>query len=131
MDNGNGTVTDMLTRLIWLKNANCFRLKTWQQALDSANALAEGQCGLTDDSAAGQWRLPNLRELQSLIDYGRYNPALPAGHPFAGVQLTYYWSSSSGVNDPDYAWYVYLYDGYVFANGKADTYYVWPVRGGQ
>lgn len=32
-----------------------------------------------------QWRLPNVRELQSLIDYGEYNPALPTGHPFTGV----------------------------------------------
>ena len=60
-DNGNGTVTDNLTRLIWLKNANAFGLRTWEQALSDANALASGSAGLTDGSKAGDWRLPKTR----------------------------------------------------------------------
>jgi hypothetical protein len=52
-DNGNGTVTDKLTKLIWLKNANAFGLQTWEQALADANALASGSSGLTDRSKAG------------------------------------------------------------------------------
>jgi len=80
VDNGNGTVTDKLTGLIWLKNANCFGTKTWQQALDSANNLANGQCSLTDGSTVGQWRLPNVKELQSLINFGFFNPALSNRH---------------------------------------------------
>jgi len=63
VDNGNGTVTDKLTGLIWLKNANCFGEVNWQTALNNANSLANGHCGLTDNSTAGQWRLPNLAEL--------------------------------------------------------------------
>jgi hypothetical protein len=91
-DNGDSTVTDNLTNLIWLKNANCFPGffgfgLQWedqaggQHALNAANTLASGSCGLTDGSAAGDWRLPNVKELQSLIDFGNVNPALPRGRP--------------------------------------------------
>ncbi len=130
-DNGDGTVTDNLTDLIWLEDAACFGLRTWTDALSDANTLADGSCSLTDGSAAGDWRLPNVKELQSLIDFGSYNPALPGGHPFSGVQSSYYWSSTSYVNPPGNAWSVDLGYGYVSSSGKAGTRYVWPVRGGQ
>jgi hypothetical protein len=81
-DNGNGTITDNFTGLIWLKNANCFGSQIWANALTSANNLANGQCSLTDGSVAGDWRLPNVRELESLVDFGQFNPSLPLGHPF-------------------------------------------------
>lgn len=129
-DNGNGTVTDNLTGLIWLKNANCFGIQNWFDALNAANTLNNGECGLTDDSAEGDWRLPNVRELHSLIDYGRVMPVLPSGHPFTGVQSNNYWTSTS--NDIDvFAWYVDLNSGQMSFTSKAQTYYVWPVRGGQ
>jgi hypothetical protein len=130
-DNGDGTVTDNLTKLVWLKNANCFSARTWTQALSDANGLAHGSCGLTDGSSAGDWRLPNVRELQSLIDYSQYNRALPSGHPFTDVQFFDYWTSSTVANDKSYAWTVPLDDGYVSYDLKTNTDYVWPVRGGQ
>jgi hypothetical protein len=74
VDKGNGTVVDKLTRLIWLKNANCFGRRTWVQALTDANSLASGSCDLTDRSKAGDWRLPNVKELQSLINFGFDSP---------------------------------------------------------
>ena len=52
--------------LIWLKNANCFGGQTWANVLTAANSLASPSCGLSDDSVAGAWRLPNVKELQSL-----------------------------------------------------------------
>ena len=130
-DNANGTVTDNLTGLIWLKNANCFGTKTWADALTSANALASPACGLSDDSSAGQWRLPNIAELESLIDAERVNPALPTGHPFTAVQADYYWSSSTYAGDTARAWLMYMGDGYVYYDSKGLNVYVWPVRGGQ
>ena len=130
-DNGDGTVTDNLTHLIWLRNANCFGYRTWTNALSDANTLADGYCGLTDGSLAGDWRLPNVKELQSLIDFGQYNPALPAGHPFSGVQSGYYWSSTAYVGNPGNAWLVDLGFGLVGYSGKSGAFYVWPVRGGQ
>ena len=140
-DNGDGTVTDNLTGLIWLKNANCFGIRMWAQALSDASTLNSGECGLSDGSSEGDWRLPNLRELQSLVHYGVYNPAVPntagtgkwsAGDPFTGVQSSLYWSSTTGAGDTSFAWFVYLYDGDVNDGaGKSRTFYVWLVRGGQ
>lgn len=130
-DNGNGTVRDNLTGLIWLKNANCFGNPLWTTALSNANTLASGSCGLTDGSVAGDWRLPNIRELVSLIDYGRFGPALPAGHPFTGVLNTNYWSSTSHAVVPNYAWNVNIDNGFFTSYDKAQyNLYVWPVRGG-
>jgi hypothetical protein len=131
-DNGNGTVTDNLTGLIWLKNANCLGHRTWYVALSDCNALENGQCGLTDNSKAGDWRLPNVRELHSLVDYGQYNPPLPSGHPFTGVQSSYYWSSSTCETKDQYAWHVHMGSGDVRdLYGKPEYFiYVWPVRGG-
>ena len=57
VDNGDGTVTDNMTALIWTRNAGCFGTKNWSQALTAANQLASGACGLTDGSIPGQWRL--------------------------------------------------------------------------
>ena len=129
-DNGDGTVTDNLTGLVWLKNANCFGIRTWANALIDCNSLADGACGLTDGSVAGDWRLPNVKELQSLIDFGQFNPALPTGHPFTGVQ--YYWSSTTlDAGSTIGAWSVSLSLGSVIAYDKTtDVLYVWPVRDG-
>jgi len=130
-DNGDGTVTDNLTGLIWLKDANCFGLRNWTPALSDANGLASGSCGLTDGSSVGDWRLPNVRELQSLVDYGEFSPALPDGHPFIGVQVYYYWSSTAHATYSSNAWRVHLGSGYVGDGNKPYAYSVWPVRGGQ
>jgi hypothetical protein len=70
-DNGNGTVTDNLTGLIWLKDANCFGTRGWTDALNDCNNLKHGSCGLTDFSSTGDWRLPNRKELESLLDFDR------------------------------------------------------------
>ena len=130
-DNGNGTVTDNLTGLIWLKNANCFSTRNWATALTDANGLVSGSCGLTDGSSAGDWRLPNRKEMRSLIDLGRGNPALPAGHPFTSVQAAYYWSATTYAGNSSGAWVVYLNGGYVSGGNKTSNGYVWPVRAGQ
>jgi hypothetical protein len=131
-DNGNGTVTDNLTGLIWMKNANAFGLRTWDAALSEAIGLHSGSIpGLTDGSKAGDWRLPNVRELQSLVDYGRYGPALPTGHPFTGVQMSFYWSSSTYAAGTTTAWGVLFGDGYAYTGDKFDLAYVWCVRGGK
>jgi len=132
IDNNNGTITDNLTGLIWLKNANAFGMRTWLQALSDANALHSGSItGLSDGSNAGDWRLPNVRELQSLVDYSRNAvPAIPTGTPFLTVQ-SMYWSSTIYANYPLYAWFVNFIGGYVDSKDKTAFYYVWPVRGGK
>jgi hypothetical protein len=132
VDKDNGTVEDTLTGLMWLKQADCFRDRTWAEALMDANTLADGRCGLTDGSEAGDWRLPNVKELQSLIDFGTLDPALPAGHPFSGVQSSFYWSSTTFAGSPFVAWDVSLRDG-VTTNDVKDSgfFLMWPVRGGR
>ncbi|MCP4700635.1 MAG: DUF1566 domain-containing protein, partial [Gammaproteobacteria bacterium] len=116
-NNGDGTVTDNLTGLIWLADAN---------------GLADGTCSLSDGSSAGGWRLPNTRELYSLIDVSNINPALPAGHPFSGVQAAFHWTSTTNAGGSSVAWYVGFHVGRVgYGNKAANSFYVWPVRGGQ
>ncbi len=95
-DNTNGTVTDHLTGLVWLQNAGCFTPADWSTALTAANQLASGACGLTDGSTAGQWRMPNANELESLVDVSQINPAVSAGAPFTNINLANaYWSSTT------------------------------------
>ncbi len=139
MDNLDGTVTDNLTGLIWLKNANCFGLRNWNDAISDCNGLADDACGLSDNSNAGDWRLPNKKELISLTHDGYYNPAIPnssgtgqwsEGDLFTDVQSDYYWSSSTHAYYTGYAWYVCMYYGYVYDYNKSNDVYVWPVRGG-
>ncbi len=131
VDNGNGTVTDSLTGLIWLKNADCFGSMTWQQAIDSAKSLSNGKCGLTDRSTTGKWRIPNIVELESIADLNQHKPALPTNHPFTNVQISYYWSSTTKADEPVNAWYLYTLQG---AAGYAGKYTikggVWPVKDG-
>ena len=130
VDNGNGTVTDNLTGLIWLKNASCFGLRTWNDALSDSNGLASGSCGLTDGSSTGDWRLPNYKELFSLVDGNNDYPPLPSGHPFVSVIPSYYWSSTTYPGTDSVAWTVLMDIGAVVFNSKLYTNYVWPVRGG-
>lgn len=131
-DNADGTITDNLTGLIWLKDANCSDISpnSWLGALAAVSNLADGICGLGDDSAVNDWRLPNRNELQSLLDLEQLSPALPSGHPFTNFQASYYWSSSSSeFFGPDViAWLVNFDNGVVDFGGFGD--YVIAVRGG-
>lgn len=136
-DNGNGTVTDELTGLIWLQSGNCNAFysgdatgqndRKWQFALDACNALASGYCGLTDSSAAGDWHLPNAKELYSLIDLGQFNPALPPNH-LLSVFSWNYWSATTLALPTGYAWSVYFGNGYVEYYDKSNDGYVRCVR---
>ncbi|MBF0613745.1 MAG: tandem-95 repeat protein [Magnetococcales bacterium] len=130
-DNDNGTITDHLTNLVWMKNANCWDQLSWGSALNRIAALNAGSQGCSGyvSGTHTNWRLPNIKEMRSLIDRGRVTPGLPANHPFSGVQSDYYWSSTttagtSGGN----AWVVYLGSGFISSASKSPTCYVWPVR---
>lgn len=135
-DNGDGTVTDNLTGLIWLRNAGCYLDMPWLDALAKAKELADGQCGLSDHSVPGQWRVPNIVELESLVDLSRINPALPSGHPFLNVANAGYWSSTTNAFHPLKARYVHFRNGAVNGSSKIpeplnNGLTIWPVRGGQ
>ncbi|MCP3951243.1 MAG: DUF1566 domain-containing protein [Desulfobacterales bacterium] len=139
-DNSDGTVTDNLTDLVWLKDANCFDQVLWSTALSDADSLANGDCSLSDSSSAGDWRLPNRKELLSLIDLDFFDPALSdatgtnkwtGDNVFTDVQSFYYWSSSTFVEYASDAWIVDLDGGEVSGYDKTETSYVWPVKAGQ
>ncbi len=132
-----------MTELIWLKNANCFGGVIWEDAINAANTLQNGECGLNDGSEAGDWRLPNIRELKSLIDFAYRGPALSntagtgqwqEGDPFTGVLgYTYwYWSSTTWAANTVYAWTISLDSASESSSDKDDLEYdarhVWPVR---
>jgi len=111
VDNSNGTVTDNLTGLTWLQKTDCFAPTTWFNALTDVSQLANGACGLSDGSTTGQWRLPNINELESLIDVSASNPALPANNHFSGVTNGIYWSSTTYFGLTSDAWAIRFGDG--------------------
>lgn len=132
-DNLDGTVTDNLTGLIWTMNANC-KACDWYCAVHYCETLENGFCDLEDGSIQSDWRLPNAREISSLIDYGNSSPPLPAGHPFINVGWDYWTSTTRASSDPYYfnAWYVELKeDGKLSPTGfKFNPLNVWCVKGG-
>ena len=128
-DLGDGTVVDGATGLIWLKNANCFGAMNWGDAMGEAAALADGACGLTDGSEAGDWRLPTIEELRGIGT----NPPVgweKPGSPFSFVQSDPYWSStpSEDTRSGGDAWLVNMADGGYGSDPKDSSNYVWPVR---
>jgi hypothetical protein len=138
-DNQDGTVTDHLTGLIWLKNAGTFSPATWFSALTEVSQLANGSNGLSDGSKAGDWRLPNINELESLVDVSQSQPALPAVNPFANVPTgpsAIYWSSTpyyGASNGNSNAWSINFSDG-SYLDGETTVMAssvngVWAVKG--
>ena len=130
-DNLDGTVTDNLTGLIWLQTGRCFDefAVSWTTALDSVNSLADGSCGLTDGSLPGDWRIPNINELLSLVDWSRVFMSLPLGHPFSNLSGRY-WTSTTSHNKA-HARDVNLAVAQIETRDKTDDFWVnaWPVRG--
>jgi hypothetical protein len=132
-DRGNGTVRDNLTGLMWLKDSTCgANGSLWWDALTFANTLVSGLCVLTDGSVAGDWRLPNIKELQSLVDVSQDFPALPAGHPFMNMAIRFWSSTTVEVGaGRTYAWTLDVRDDTTATFQKTfEPQSVWPVRGG-
>jgi hypothetical protein len=129
-DNLDGTVTDNLTGLIWLKDVDRFTDRGWNAALAACNNLADDGAALTDGSVAGDWRLPNIWELGSLSDFSRIGPALPEGHPFSIQNAGSYWSSTTMVTNANRAWAMGMGIGKISTEAKGGSNHVWPVRDG-
>lgn len=148
VDCGNGTVTDSLSGLIWLRQANCLPDAEYIAANQSAAALKSGDCGLTDGSSPGDWRLPTGAEWTAMIaravamgcstangnapsltnDYGLN--CLSAGpSSFVGVTADIYSGSSTYEGHMGKVVAAFLGPGFVDAFGKGNVLRVWPVRG--
>ena len=122
-DNGDGTITDNATGLEWVASptaAGVGGTYTWAGAITACEGLT--YAGHSD------WRLPNIKELISIVDYGRSNPCID---PLFTCESYPYWSSTTYASDAIYAWSVYFYSGLVGYGTKTSVaYYVRPVRGG-
>jgi hypothetical protein len=142
-NNGDGTVTGNLTGLVWLKNANCMKTNypeisesggvTWQMALDFVSGMNNGtySCGVSQND----WRLPNIRELESLLDYEQSvheGPLLPDDHLFENLN-SQYWSSTTHVQDSggNYALRLQNFQHVYWLQKASIGGAVLPVRGGQ
>lgn len=118
-------IYDALTGLTWRRDADAAGGPlTWPDALSAVDHLNR-----TSASRHNDWRLPTIRELESLVDLTSHSPALSAGHPFIRVQSGY-WSSTTSVYEARYAWVLYIRDGIVGVGFKpAAEFHLWPVRG--
>ncbi|MGB3562316.1 MAG: DUF1566 domain-containing protein [Thermoanaerobaculia bacterium] len=146
-DNGDGTVTDCRTGLVWLKDASCEDLGSdgnWEDMTAAAAGLADGTCGLTDGSQPGFWRLPTVSELMEMVAsaniQGFDDPSLTNakgdakwttdGDAFIGVEYSCceYWTSSE--IDTGSVWDVNMRTGNLDIDGKFERNWIWPVRSG-
>jgi hypothetical protein len=135
IDNGNGTVTHILTGLMWKRciqgasGANCATgaatAMPWRAALVAA--VADTTAGFSD------WRLPNKKELESIVEFCGYSPAFnQTQFPFTGaLPPTYFWSASSYAREPSNAWFVNFDGGNSSNYFKTENFAVRLVRGGK
>jgi hypothetical protein len=156
VDCRNGTITDTVTGLIWLKRADCLSAANWSAANQKAAALKTGDCGLTDGSSPGDWRLPSKAEWKATIAkavalgctfskaptltneagtacYGDGTGASPVGVASVG-----YWSSTPTEINPlstifpnaSVVSFADLHHGDVTSIESVVSLGVWPIRGG-
>ena len=128
-------VLDNMTGLIWARNANYFGATNWGAAITNCNNMSYGS--QTD------WRLPNYKEMASLIDFGQVSPTLcntagtskwSANDPFTNVRtnavgLGDYWTSTAVNNLSNNFWTVSLLTGVLTSRARAGNFYQFPVRG--
>ncbi|MEN8233229.1 MAG: DUF1566 domain-containing protein [Thermodesulfobacteriota bacterium] len=121
----NDLVHDHLTDLYWTKDVNLAEFPlAWQEAFDFIREMnTEKRFGFDG------WRLPNRRELQSLMSYQTKKPALPENHPFSNYYLGWYWTSTTSAVNTAYAWYIHLEGARMFYGRKDQYCFLWPVRG--
>lgn len=143
VDNGNGTVTDKTTGLIWQKcsvgqaynqsgSGGCTDpsdLATlefnWQEALAAAKSANQSSLlGFSD------WRLPSVAELRTLVEKACYSPAINLT-VFPNTADAVYWSASPDAYGNSYAWSVSFSLGYESYLNKINDFHVRLVRGGQ
>lgn len=122
VDNGDGTVSDMLTGLMWQKSPSS--TMSWTSAITTSRSLT--LASYTD------WRLPNVIELESLVNVEQAAPASwLSAQGFAGIQSSVYWTSTTFAQDSSRAWVVYMdYGGSVGRSSKVLSKYSWAVRDG-
>jgi len=113
VDNGDGTVTDNITGLIW-QQADDGVARRWEDALSYCENLTL--------AGSSDWRLPDIKELESIVDYTTQSPAIDTTY-LPTTQSLDYWSSTTRVGSFDYAWSVNFAYGWTGYQGdKAGTF---------
>ena len=120
VDNENGTITDTETGLMWQKET-APEIYNWQEALAYVEGLVLPSGGYSD------WRLPNRNELQTLVDYSNFDPAI-APLLQVSTESSPYWSSTTNVNKSACAWRVDFYEGLVDSWNKPIKHHLRAVR---
>ncbi len=144
VDNGDGTITDKKTGLMWEKLSDDGTVHDWNNTYTWEDAFTDKIATLNSGFGFAyykDWRLPNVNELQTLADYGRAGPAIdPVFNTSCApgctvttcscTQADGYWSSTTYQFNPVYAWPVNLFDGSVGLSDKTFDFYARAVRGG-
>lgn len=120
----NNGVADEINGIMWLQNAAMIKqpLK-WRRIFDIIKDM-----NLQKRHGYSDWRIPNIRELESLTDMTTHSPAIVSPDFFSDVQ-PFYWSSTTSVFDPRYAWTLYTEDGNIGVGYKRHPeFFMWPVR---
>jgi len=120
IDNGDGTITDFYTGLMWQKETD--GIMNWEDAIN--------HCETNDLAGYYDWRLPNRRELSSIVKFKSCEPAIDIDH-FPNTESSYYWSSTSCNYDCDSTWRINFQSGLIHYEYKTSGCYVREVRGGQ
>ena len=121
IDNGDDTVTDTRTGLMWSK-APIGNLEDGETFAD-----AEKLCGELALGGHSDWRLPNVHELFGLVDHSRHGPAIDV-HAFPDTPSDWFWTSTPSAWAPSCAWCVDFNDGYVSGNLRSLDAFVRAVR---
>ncbi|MBF0537545.1 MAG: DUF1566 domain-containing protein [Nitrospirae bacterium] len=127
VDNGDQTITDTSTDLMWTKDADLAGRKIWRDALDYVASMNKG---MVENFGYTDWLLPDKEELERLVKNSKGAPWFwLKSQGFTNVQSYYYWSSTAYTNDTSLAWTIRMGDGNVSASARAYYVgYVWPVR---
>lgn len=132
-DNDDGTVTDTRTGLMWKK---CLQGQSWSGGTCTGSATgmswAVALSTAEDATYAGynDWRLPNIKELRSLVEECRTNPAIN-DTLFPSPTFSTVWSGSPYASHSNDAWFVGFSDGYSYYSYRSDAFHVRLVRAGQ
>ena len=119
--NGDGTVSDNSTGLMWQQEDDSV-FRTWEKAISYCENL------VLPPSKYSDWRLPDIKELRTIVAKGKYNPSIDS-KAFPNTKSSNYWSSRE-VNNA-LAWYMSFYDGAENNDFKITEFYVRCVRGGK
>lgn len=114
-------IRDSQTGIVWEQSPDFF-YGTWTEAAAHCHSKNTGE--------QGKWRLPTIKELSTLIDSTQKDPALPAGHPFANIKSSIFWSSTPSETDDIVAWHVSFFSGEVVTDQKSQTRRAWCVLNG-